>query len=284
VLEEKRAVIQSTSRRTFKYGATDRHKLDIYYPAQPAASGKTPVFFFTYGGGYTSGARTLPPPADLAYANLGAYFARKGFITVIPDYRLSPEATFPAPAVDVRDAIVWITENPHTLIFGNITHADTDSFFVMGHSVGAVNVATMLLLSLLPENVQQRIKGAIMISGPYTVDMEAVGPTLAPDVAEQFFGSLEKAKENTPLSLIKAFPKDKIGSLPRMLLAESERDPDPFLLAGKLFHDALSNLTGKQVPKIVAQGHNHISVTFALTSGQGEKWAEEVVSWMQEGI
>ncbi|KAJ3898005.1 hypothetical protein F5879DRAFT_981769 [Lentinula edodes] len=40
----------------------------------------------------------------------------------------------------------------------------------------------------------------------------------------------------------------------------------------------------KKVPKIIAAGHNHISITFALMSGQGERWAEEVVDWMKAAV
>ncbi|KAJ3886288.1 Alpha/Beta hydrolase protein [Lentinula edodes] len=284
LLEEKRSLILSTARRTFKYGSTDRHKLDVYYPAEPAAGEKTPILFFVYGGGYATGSRTLPAPADLAYANVGAYFSRKGFITVIPDYRLSPEVTYPAPTEDVRDAIVWITENSHSLVHENVVDIDLDSLFIMGHSAGALNVATMILLSLLPENVESKVKGIILISCPYTCDMERVGPTFDPEVATQFFGSLDKAKENTPLSLLQAIPKDKASIFDRVLLAESERDPAPFLRTGELFQDALSTLMDKKVPKIIATGHNHISITFALMSGQGERWAEEVVDWMKAAV
>ncbi|KAE9396656.1 alpha/beta hydrolase domain-containing protein [Gymnopus androsaceus JB14] len=283
VLEEKRSLILSTPRRTFKYGETDRHKLDVYYPSEPSLHGETPILFFSYGGGYTSGGKTMPPPADLVCANIGAYFAQRGFITIIPDYRLMP-VTYPMPSLDVRDAIVWILENPHSLSNGNIADADPTSLFFMGHSVGAVNFATMLLLSLLPEDVQRKCKGVILISGGYTCDNEAVGPTFNPEVATQFFGSLEKAKENTPLSLLNKLPKDKLATLPELCLVEAEREPEPFKLAGKQFHEALSSLTGKHVPKVIGQGHNHISITLALMSGQGEQWAEEVFNWMQAAL
>ncbi|KIK64242.1 hypothetical protein GYMLUDRAFT_241425 [Collybiopsis luxurians FD-317 M1] len=281
LLAEKRGFIGSISRRTFKYGATDRHKLDVYYPEKPASNGKTPVLFHVYGGGYASGARTLPEPADLAYANIGAYFANKGFITVIADYRLLPEAKYPDPIVDVRDAIVWITENPHSLSHGSVTNADSDSFFIIGHSVGATNISTIFLLSLLPDNVQSRFRGAVLISGTYASEVETVGPTLNIEFATAFYGSMEKAKDNTPLSQINQFPKDKIATLPPFFLVAAEKDPESFLQATELFHGALSTLTGKQIPKLIGKGHNHISEVFALSTGQGEEWAEEVYKWMQ---
>lgn len=221
----------------------------------------------------------MPPPADLIHANVGAYFASKGFITVIPDYRLSPGVTHPAPAEDVRDAVIWITENTDSLNNGTITDVDFKSIFFIGHSVGANLTMSLWLLSLLPENVQIRCKGVTLISGPYTSD-----GTLNPEVATHFFGSLEKAKENTPFTLLNNFPKDKLSTLPDIYLVEAERDPGPFLLTGKHFHGTLSSLTGRQVPKSIGQGHNHISITVALMTGQGEQWAEEVVKWMQAAI
>jgi len=285
LLEEKRSLILSTPRRTFKYGTTDRHKLDVYYPAEPLASGKTPVLFFLYGGSYMSGDRILPAPADLAYANVGAYFSRKGFTTVIPDYRITPEAVFPDPSKDARDAIVWITENPHSLSYGSFTSAGLDSIFVMGHSAGAITVSTMVLLSLLPESVQSLLKGAILIAGAYAWDTEVEGvPGIPPEVTNQFFGSVDKAKENTPLPLLETFPKDKLSALPPILIAHAESEPDSFLRVGKRFHDALSTLTEKQVPKIIGRGHNHISTTFALMSGQGEQWADELAVWIQAAL
>lgn len=40
---------------------------------------------------------------------------------------------------------------------------------------------------------------------------------------------------------------------------------------------------GRQdVPHLIAKGHNHISVTFSLGTGnrEGEEWADEFVRWM----
>jgi acetyl esterase/lipase len=68
------------------YGEGPRRRLDIYAPAAP---GPRPVIIFFYGGSWNSGRRQ-----DYAFA--GAAFAARGFVTVIPDYRLVPETRFPA--------------------------------------------------------------------------------------------------------------------------------------------------------------------------------------------
>jgi acetyl esterase/lipase len=49
-----------------------------------------PILIFLYGGGLTGGERTPSAaaiPDSLVYANLGAFFASQGFVTLIPDYR-----------------------------------------------------------------------------------------------------------------------------------------------------------------------------------------------------
>lgn len=55
-------------------------QLDVYYPPVGAlpASGKIPVLYFFYGGGFFEGDRRLPHPYGLVYTNTGAYFAKRG--------------------------------------------------------------------------------------------------------------------------------------------------------------------------------------------------------------
>ena len=57
-------------------------QLDVYYP-DPAAvpgNGPVPVLFFIYGGGFVMGDRKYKPPLDLGYANLGTFFAKRGYV------------------------------------------------------------------------------------------------------------------------------------------------------------------------------------------------------------
>ena len=54
-------------------------QLDVYYPDPSSVSDdRVPVLFFVYGGGFTSGSRRIPSPFDLAYSNLGTFFAKRG--------------------------------------------------------------------------------------------------------------------------------------------------------------------------------------------------------------
>ena len=64
---------------------------------------------FFYGGGWTSGER-----GD--YGFVGRAFAARGFVTVIPDYRLVPEVRFPAFIEDGAQAVKWVRD--HIAEFG----------------------------------------------------------------------------------------------------------------------------------------------------------------------
>ncbi len=183
LLEKNRQNIQSVRRETMKYGNTQRHmvsgvpiltarkywltshvQLDVYYP--PTSTDiKPPILIFAYGGGFTSGDRIRPPPADLVYACVGAFFASRGLLTVIPDYRLLPEIKYPQPVEDVRDALVFAVQH-----LGDA--GDTDKIFLYGHSAGASIMTSMFLHEpalLVDADVLKRVKGVVSLGAPVRV-------------------------------------------------------------------------------------------------------------------
>ncbi|GLB41877.1 putative carboxylesterase family protein [Lyophyllum shimeji] len=279
-LEEKRAQIQGIPRKAFKYGPTDRHHLDVYYPiGAPHASGKTPILFWVYGGGFTTGARRMAAPMDLGYACVGAFFARRGFLVIIPDYRLFPDAVFPGAVEDVRAAILWTIDNPAHLTTPSSPHPDTEQIFVMGHSAGATHVISALLLPSTPHEWRARIAGAILCAGAHHFDaLDPEHETQA--VVEQLYGGKKGVKENEPMGLLRRADDATVAALPRMVLVVAENEPQWLHKASDDFAVALEARTGEKPSKIVARGHNHISVNWALSTGQGETWAEDVIAWI----
>ena len=140
--------------RGLTYGPEARNQLDVYAP--PAAQGAPTVVFY-YGGNWHGGAR-----ADYLFA--GEALASKGFVAVIPDYRLYPEVRFPAFLQDCAQAAGWTLRRISQ--FGG----DPQRVFVMGHSAGAYNAA---MIALAPEYLRlagaapPRIRGLIGLAGPY---------------------------------------------------------------------------------------------------------------------
>lgn len=137
------------------YGRDPRQKLDVYGPGQ--TSHKVPVVMFFYGGGWSSGSR-----ADYGWA--AKAIASRGFVVVVPDYRLVPQVTYPDFVEDGASATRWAQD--HAAQYGG----DPQSLYLTGHSAGAY-IALMLALDddfLRKAGVNTTsIRGAVGLSGPY---------------------------------------------------------------------------------------------------------------------
>src|SRR5215471_9421302 len=141
--------------RDIAYGEGPRHKLDLYLPEQLSAP--APVVLFFYGGGFVAGRKN-------EYRVVGEALASRGIIAAVADYRLYPDATFPAFVEDGADALVAVRNM--IARYGG----DPDRIFLAGHSAGAY-IAVMLAAD--PRYLAQReadtksIRGVIGIAGVY---------------------------------------------------------------------------------------------------------------------
>ncbi|WP_419251793.1 alpha/beta hydrolase [Caulobacter sp. ErkDOM-YI] len=144
-----------TPMRGAAYGKGARQTLDVYAP--PTATGAEPVAVFFYGGSWDSGRR-----ADYAWA--GRAVAARGFLTLVPDYRLYPEVVFPDFLDDCAAAVRWAVDNARAL------GGDPDRVVLIGHSAGAYNAA---MLALDPRYLKAAgvepgaVRAFAGLSGPY---------------------------------------------------------------------------------------------------------------------
>lgn len=113
------------------YGDDPKRRLDVYLP--DTAAGRLPTVVFFYGGGWTSGDK-----GD--YLFVAQAFAARGYAVVIPDYRLYPDAVYPAFLEDLAAAVAWTTRR----MAAEVGTAPAPLFFV-GHSAGAYNAAMLAL-------------------------------------------------------------------------------------------------------------------------------------------
>lgn len=185
---EIRAQIQPASVETFfniSYfegvgSSPQRNVLDVY---RPQGAQNAPVLVFVHGGGWTSGDKAL-------YGYLGRAFASRGYITVIPNYRLSPAVQHPVHVQDVARAVGWVYNQ--IAAYGG----DPERIVLMGHSAGGHLVSLVALddrylweQGLTPEI----LSGVIPISGVY--DLNAV-----PGFAEVFGNDPERRRDASPLT------------------------------------------------------------------------------------
>lgn len=84
--------------------AGKRNLLDIYQPQEPRDGG-FPVLLQVHGGGWMIGEK------EQQAKPLMFHLAQRGWLCVAINYRLSPNAAFPAHIIDVKKAIAWVREN-----------------------------------------------------------------------------------------------------------------------------------------------------------------------------
>ncbi len=140
--------------RDISYGPGPRHTADVYAPGRTPA----PVVVFFYGGGWDTGDK-----AD--YAFVGKALASRGYVAVIPDYRLYPEVRYPAFLQDSALAVAWA--KAHAAEYGG----DPGRMVLMGHSAGAYNAAMLALdprwLGEVGLDPKRDLRGMVGLAGPY---------------------------------------------------------------------------------------------------------------------
>src|SRR4051812_5748398 len=160
--------------RDVKYGPADRNLLDLFTPE--AGSSYRPVLMYVHGGRFVAGNKH--PPGSPFYDNIMLWAVKNGFVGVNVTYRLAPQATWPAGAEDLATAVQWVSQNIAE------RGGDPVRIFLMGHSAGAVHVASYVSHPEFHKVKGGGLAGAIMVSGIY--DLTAT-PAGSPEIA--YFGS-----------------------------------------------------------------------------------------------
>lgn len=144
------------------YGPEPSHRLDLYEPNTTAEN--RAVAPFLYGGGWRSGHRG-------GYGFVGAALASRGIATAVADYRLFPDARWPAFQQDAAAAFGWVRRA--------LANDGTRPAIIIGHSAGA-HLGAMLAYD--PRWLgADRPDAFVGLSGPYTFE-----PTRWPTTAEIF--------------------------------------------------------------------------------------------------
>jgi acetyl esterase/lipase len=181
------------------YGRLERQKLDVYSPKGEVRD--LPVVVFFYGGSLRSGRRK-------DYRFVAEALTARGFVAVIPDYRVYPEAKFPTFIEDGASAVSWA--RTHIDHFGG----DSSRLFLMGHSAGAYIAAMLALNPCYLERVglsTADLRGFIGIAGAYDF-LSLKDPRLI-----EIFDGTDGITETQPINFVTA-------SAPPALLLHGGKD------------------------------------------------------------
>jgi acetyl esterase/lipase len=167
------------------YGPGPRNQLDIYRPRGGAE--RLPVAVMFYGGTWEEGDRAT-------YRFVGAALAKRGIVTIIPDYRVYPEVRFPDFLRDAAESVRWTRD--HVADYGG----DPAKIVLIGHSAGA-HIAAMLALD--PQwlanvglNSRRDIRGMVGLAGPYDF-LPLTDPKL-----KDIFGPADQRARTQPINFV----------------------------------------------------------------------------------
>ena len=172
-----------------------------------------PGVLMIYGGGWASGDTSLIIP-------MAERLAAKGFVTVTPEYRLSPEALYPAAVLDLKAAVRWMRANADKY------HIDKNKIAAYGCSAGG-----QLAALLGTTNNDKEFEGNEG-STNYSSDIQAV---VNVDGVVDFFGKGSEEIKNNP---------DRPGAAHRWFGVSAKDNPQVWKDAGAYNH------TSKKTPPI----------------------------------
>jgi acetyl esterase/lipase len=173
------------------YGSDRRQRLDIVAPRQGM---NRPVVIFWYGGSWVQGRK-----AD--YRFVAVALAKQGFVAVLPDYRLYPQATFPMFDEDGARAVAWVQQ--HVSEYGG----DPTHVVLMGHSAGGHTAA---FLAFNHEFLRKYgadpdgIAGLIGLSGTYvfTPDSDLLRAAFPPPYSDKDWQPIRFVDSRAPPTLL----------------------------------------------------------------------------------
>lgn len=212
-----------------------KHRLDLFVPD---GKGPFPVLMFIHGGAWEMGDKAL-------YGHVGEAFARRGIVTAVVSYRLSPEVKHPAHIQDVARAFAWLKKNAKNY------SGDPDRIFVTGQSAGGHLTALLALNEKYLKEVGLKlsdIAGAIPISGVYRLGAKAF-----PDVFPE-----DSREDAEPARFV---GKDK----PPFLVMWGDDDPLNLRLMGRSFARQLEGAKSLEV-----KDRTHITIVTKIGSPKDE--------------
>lgn len=234
-----------TSRDTFSlkenlsYGPEERQKLDIYLPKdQPV---KKVVLVFIYGGSWESGSKD-------EFLFVGEAFARLGYVTVIPDYRLYPEAEFPEFVDDLALGIARLDLHLSSKC------PSGRELVLMGHSAGG-HMAAMLATE--PKYLERngagdvQIRALIGLAAPYDLPLDH-------ELVVDKFQRVKNELEANPIRLASS-------ASPPSLLLHGADDTTAYPYHTKRMAERLAEL-GVPVETHIYEGVRHITLLAGLAS------------------
>jgi acetyl esterase/lipase len=260
-LQQKEPYQGVRTERDIKYGAADRNLLDIFTPE--TASSARPVLIFMHGGGFVAGnKRTGNSPF---YDNIMLWAVKNGFVGVNMTYRLAPQSPWPAAVEDLSAAVRWVTDNIAS------RGGEPRRVYLMGHSAGAVHVATYLSHPEFHGPKGSGLAGAIIVSALY--DLTSVP---ASDSTKAYFGA------DTATYRERSSFDGLLKTTTPFMIAAAELDPPPFTAQFSFLKDSICKTAHGYVRSVLLPQHSHMSEVYSINTAD-TRLTNEILEFVKTG-
>ena len=238
-------------------------RLDVYRPEQGTGH---PVIVYIYGGSWSSGNKEL-------YAPAAQRFVPSGFVLVIPDYTLHPQAGYPRQTEEIAAALAWTLD--HIADYGG----DPRRVVLAAQSAGAQISGLALLeprwLAAYGHSAAD-VRGFVGISGVY--DFEAVlayhsASPRARKLLSAILGGEDKAGQASPIRYVSA-------QCPPALLIHGDADTTVPIEVGRQFHERLT-AAGVNSEFVTYPGAGHADILFRALTEKPPQLIDDIVGFVQ---
>lgn len=229
--------------RDIAYGEHARQKLDVYLPKGRATQRGRPVVMFVHGGAFLRG--NMNANQEI-YGNVLYYFARHGMVGINVEYRLAPEAPYPAGAHDVAAAVAWARTHAHE--FGG----DPERIILIGHSAGGAHAASYVADPAVRPRQGHGVASLVLISARLRADVHADNPN-AGGVRAYWGDDAGVYEQVSPVTYAANI------DVPLMIAVAEHENPYLDIYAAELFW-RVSQARGRAPRFVQVRHHNHTSI------------------------
>jgi acetyl esterase/lipase len=190
-------------------------------------------------------------------------------VGVNTDYRLAPEAVWPAGAEDIGSLVQWLRE------YGREYGGDPEQIYLIGSSAGATHVATYAYNEELHPPGGHGLAGIILISGRYRISPSSNDPNLAN--VRAYFG--DNPNQYGEMSVVNQVQDGPV--IPTYIVIAEFDNPGLDVSGAELFA-ALCHRDGRCPKFSRLLHHNHLSMNYSFNSPD-ERLGRSVLDFIRTG-
>jgi acetyl esterase/lipase len=236
--------------RDIAYGEHARQKLDVYLPRGASTQQCKPVVMFVHGGAFLRGNMNAN---EQIYGNVLYYFARQGMVGINVEYRLAPEAPYPAGSDDVAAAVAWAKAHAHE--YGG----DPDQIILIGHSAGGAHAASYIADPHVRPAAGHGVAKLVLISARLRADVHADNPN-AGGVRAYWGEDVDLYEQVSPVTYAANI------DVPLMIAIAEHENPYLDVYAAELFW-RVGQARGRAPRFVQVRHHNHTSIVAHMDTG-----------------